>query len=456
MRAQYSFSRKILHSLLAAGMLFILAACTAQASETTGSSTTPHPSATPIPPKQPTNSPVPTETPIPTLSGESVTIYVIASNDEPFTEVTTAVRVALNDYAAYHNAHGGISGAEIKLQFADVDASGGGAAGAFELFADHEDALAVLMLAPVNQALYQAINARQIPVIYFGVGALPLEFTQGEDYLFWLVPPPEQQLAVWMDYALKNWSDLGPEGQIDVMRLNYINWNGTQANFKSLPGISEYFQAHNLILARQGRLNPSANASASNAILDGVYTQSTMIYLDLCSYGPAIVLNDLHYLDLEGFFATAGGSWSLGIDLTQYMPDPESVPGMYTPLPIAWWTEEENLGIQQAAAIFEFSGREENEKQLSYLYGLAAIDMAASAIQQTITGGRNVRNVHLGPEDVYQALSEMEEFEVLGGLMIVDFSNVNRSPSEMRIWRYDAGQGLTLISDWLPMVYLED
>ena len=290
-------------------------------------------------------------------------------------------------------------------------------------------------------------------MIYLGLGALPLDFAEN-DHLFWVVPPPEQQLAVWVDYALKNWPDLRPEGQRDVMRLNYIGWNGTQTSFRALPGIPEYFEQQNIILANQGRLNPSDNASASNAILDGVYTQSTMIYLDLCAYGPAIVLNDLHYLALESFFATAGGSWSLGIDLTRYMPDPSGAPSLYTPLPIAVWGERDNPGIQRADAIFDFSERSAGEKELGYLYGLAAIDLAASAIQQAVTEGRSMRNLQLGPEDVFQALSEMEDFPVLDGLMEVGFADGSRSPTQLRIWRYDADESLTPISDWLPLVDL--
>jgi hypothetical protein len=390
------------------------------------------------------------------MSGETFTIYVIASQDEPFTQVTRTVRSGLNDYTAYRNAHGGVNGALLELQFADVDASGAGALSAFELFSAHQDALVILVLAPINQDLYDAINAQDFPVIYFGAGALPLETTTDEDHLFWLVPTPEQQLAVWLKYALQHWESLRPEGTFDAMRLNHISWVMAGDDMDRLEGIRYYLQQENIILTAEGQLIPSANASAANPILDGVFTQSTMLYLDLFSYGPAIVLNELDYLELEGFFTSAGGSWSLGVNLEPYLPNPEQVPSMYTPLPISWWSEAENPGIQTAEAIFEYSGRSEEERELGYLYALAAADLAASALETALSEYKKASDIELTPRDIYQALSQMESVDILDGLLTVDFREGVRTPQTLRIWQYSALEGLTPISDSLSLIELPE
>lgn len=404
-----------------------------------------------------TPTPIPTKTipPSPDMRGETFTIYVIASTDEPFASVTKAVREGLKDYAAFRNAHGGVKGAELDFQYADVDATGAGALSAFELFAEKEDALAILMLAPVNQELYDLINEHDIPVIYFGVGALPLERLETKDRLFWLVPPPQQQLAFWLDFALENWDEIGPEGQRDVMRLNYLAWMTPLEGLNRLEGIRSFLVEENILLGAEGLINPSPNGSATNQILDGVFVQSTMIYADLFAYGPAIVLNDLHYLDLGGFFVTAGGSWALGNNLENFLTTPENSAPFYASHPLAWWSETKNSGIKTAEEILEYVERGDSGKELAYLYALAAMDLAVHGIELALEEQESAPAVEVEAEDVYQAISDLEDYQVLGGLFTADFASGVRGPTEMRVWKFNPGEGMVLESDYLPLVDLE-
>jgi ABC-type branched-subunit amino acid transport system substrate-binding protein len=401
-----------------------------------------------------TPTPIPTKTipPSPDMSGETFTLYVVSSSDEPFTVVTSVVRQGLKDYADYRNAHGGVNGAEIAFQFADVDATGAGAVNAYELFAERENALAIIMLSPVNQELYDLINQEDIPVIYFGVGAYPLDRLNRGDRLFWLVPPPAQQLAFWLDYSIENWDELGPEGQQDVMRLNYLSWMTPLEDLDRLAGIRAYFEEKNIILSEEGQINPSPNGSASNPILDGVFVQSTLIYADLFAYGPAMVMNDLSYLDLGDFFVTAGGSWAVGNNLEDYITAPNSSIPFYTSHPLAGWSETSNPGIIFAEDVLDYVGRESSGKELAYLYALAAMDLVVKGIEVSLEEYKDTAVVEIEPKEVYQALSELEEYAVLGGLMTLDFASGDRTPTEMRVWKYIPGVGMVLESDYLPVI----
>lgn len=436
--------------ILVLSSLLILSACenTQQPNLTAPTKTSPKAEDRP----QSTSSPIPTKPPSPDMRGETFTIYAIIANDEPFTPITRSVRTALEDYTNYKNARGGVNGAELKVMFAEVDSTGAGATAAFELFSARDDALVILMLAPVTDELYQKINAQDIPVIYFGVGALPLDYSAKDDRLFWLVPTPQQQFEFWANYALINWVKIRPEGQFNVMRLNFLSWEGAYREPESLAGIRTFLQQENIVLASQGTILPLVNASASNPILDGVFNQATMIYMDLFSYGPAIVLNDLYYLDLGKFFVIAGGCWTVGIQLDKYLPSPELVEPIYTPLPIAWWSEKDNPGIQAAVKIFQDAGHDPEYQDLSYLYGLAALDLAVSALETTLLEQKNAVRINIQPDKIYEALSEFEDTSILNGLMTVNFSEGNRTPSQMRLWKFIAGEGLVLESDYLPLI----
>ena len=95
---------------------------------------------------------------------------------------------------------------------------------------------------------------------------------------------------------------------------------------------------------------------------------------------------------------------------------------MYTSLPIAWWSETKNAGIQAAEKIFREAGRGPSEKELAYLYALAGMDLAVAAMKNALVERQDAAEVELNADDVYQAFSELEGYQVLGGLMEIDFS----------------------------------
>ena len=319
----------ILVLLLAVGMILMLGGCAEQVVNPNHEAAD-KPLATQIPTRKPTAEPTFTPRPSPDMSGETFTMIVILSNEEPFTEVTRVIRDGLEDFVEYQNGHGGVNGAELEVHFTEVDGSSAAGSNAFEAISAGEDTLVVLIAAPVDEELYTLINQLQVPVINFGLGAESLAFAEEDDYLFWLVPQPEQQLTFWLDYALKNWTLLRPEGQFDVMRLSHIGWEqerGQEELRERSKTLRALIEQQNIVLATEGRVTPSSNGSASNPILEGVFNQSTMIYMDLFAYGPAVVLNDLAYLDLGGMFNLAGGSWALGISLQDYLLNTEDGAG---------------------------------------------------------------------------------------------------------------------------------
>ncbi|MEN8241368.1 MAG: ABC transporter substrate-binding protein [Chloroflexota bacterium] len=440
----------VLKFILTAGTLLLLVGCADQQSNP-DSNEAGGQAPTHIPTRKPAAATL-TPRPSPDMNGETFVIYVIASNQEPFTQVNEVLRKGLEDYLAYQNSHGGVNGAALEMEFSAVDEGDDRFLSAFQAAAEQDDVLVILMLAPVDQELYALINEQEVPVIYFGLGAESIELKSDEDHLFWVVPTPDQQLGFWLEYALENWVTLRPEGQFDVMRLSHIGWEASEPDPVRTAALRTLVEDKNIVFASQGGLPRTANPSAANPILDGVFNQSTMIYMDLYSYGPASVVSDLSYLDLEGMFNLAGGSWSLGINFEEFLPGIELETTVYTLLPVAWWSEVDNPGIQQAEEIFLAAGREAHEKELAYLYALAGLDLAVAAMEDALFAQQGAINVELTPEALYQALSEMEDYLVLGGLYQVGFSSGLRGPSEMRIWKYLAGEDLEVESDYIPLI----
>ena len=80
------------------------------------------------------------------------------------------------------------------------------------------------------------------------------------------------------------------------------------------------------------------------------------------------------------------------------------------------------------------------------------MDLAVAALENTLAEYQDKSEVELSAEHVYQALSKLEGYENLGGLMEIDFSGGLRTPTEMRVWKYGPGGELEPVSELLPVV----
>jgi hypothetical protein len=164
-----------------------------------------------------------------------------------------------------------------------------------------------------------------------------------------------------------------------------------------------------------------------------------VIYTNTHDFGPAIMLNDIHNLALRDFFIVGGNTWAFDASMLEYLYDQGFVEGLYIPSWYAWWTDEENLGIQMAEDILETNGRTDADKLAGRLLIQGGLDLACYAVKQAIIGKGNIE---LNGEDLKMALDEISGHEVMEGLFTVDFSGGNRSLTSLQIRQVQGNTGV--------------
>jgi hypothetical protein len=303
----------------------------------------------------------------------------------------------------------------------------------------------VLMATPVDDLLYYEINHQHVPFLYFGLGGAKYEPSSDRpEMLFWLVPPPNKQLDFFAHSLWGNWDSIRPAGTFNELIIGYLQGERLQEDVFVESTLSRLnIEGFEVPLRQVVPTTP--NASVTNFLIDSVEKGVTVLYSDASSAGTSVLLNDIGSLALEDSFVVAGNLWSIDPGLEDTLLPDRDFYGYVMPLSVAWWTEVDNPAIQSAIRIHREAARPEKEKDLGYLLGLGSVDLVRETVQNAVLENHSE---NLTAVDIYEQLSGLEEYDVMGGLFIVDYKNEKRAPQRMRLWQFEGERGWMLVSDW--------
>jgi len=391
---------------------------------------------------RPSNSATETETsiksqPLPTRTVKDsrlvmASILLIGIEDQPFTHFTNSIKTSTEDAIRFANEYMDLGGIEVELHYTTTKNSPELILETYLQQIKKINPLIVLMAAPVDEELSLEINRLQIPTLYFGLGGSRLELNAHEkDYLFWLTPLPDEQFAFFLEQTWKNWDDLRPPGIFNEFRIGYLTWDEVPSKFSITPRLDKFNKQKQFDFIFEGEVANSSQASATNFLLDCVTYGITVVYTDTFGYSPLVLLNDVYSLGLNNFFVIGGSLWSYDEKNIDFLLAPDNVTKFIIPLPVTWWSEENDASIVLANQIFSQESRSDQEKNLAYLLALGAVDISVHIIQSADQGNGGKR---LSPEQIYSQLVNLKEYSVLDGLFEVDYSRGNRSPKKLRLW----------------------
>lgn len=369
---------------------------------------------------------------LPDLTGETITIYLIGDTSESYSVITGPIRDGASDYLAYLNANGGIFGATIELRFADTGGSEEGVITAYERFTGGEDNIPIIILHGLfEEIVYERANEDHIPVLAFGLSPHLTGDIEGS-YVFRLMPTYAEQFAFFLDFVLNQWEDVRPEGVDQDIRVAYLSWGNEYGQSALSEETRAYAESLGIEIVWEETYDMSTTASITTALLNAETAGATVIYTNTHGFGPAFLLNDLNNLGLRNFFVVGGNNWALENTTFAFLADPGYADGLFAPMWYAGWSDNENPAILLAEEVFTANNRAEQEKTASRLLIQGSLDLAQYVIEQAIL---DVDYENLTGEDVYEVLSQLSGYEVMGGLFTVDYSDGKRSPTMLQMRR---------------------
>jgi branched-chain amino acid transport system substrate-binding protein len=412
------------------------------------------PTATPEPspvPAQPTEPPPPTEVPEPEgppdLTGETITIYHFGDISGPYASITGPLVNGANDMVAAINDAGGIFGATVELQFADTGGSVEEAVAAYDRFTGQDDNILLFLMygSPEEEALYERVAEDKIPVIAAGLSALAFYGVEN-GYMFGGGPIYPDQFGFFLDYITANWADLKPATAGDEISLAYLSWPTAYGQGALTDESRAYAESLGVSIVHEETYDLSPTADTTTAILNAQAAGANVIYTNTLAFGPAALLNDLNALGIRGEFLVGGNNWAMDVGLYAFLADPSYGVGFYAPSPFAWWTDTDNPAIQLAQELFDANERTPGEQNIGRLLIQGFLDVGKLAIENAIL---EVGFENLTGEDVYNALTQIEGYEAMGGLTTVDFTNGRRAPNLLQM-RVDQGgpSAFVVVQDW--------
>lgn len=377
----------------------------------------------------------------PDLRGAQFKVALFVVESGPYAGLANSVQAAVADGVQTNNSRGGVYGAALDLE---VVALADNSEVSLEIMLEKLEELnpvVVLMAAPVDDAMYYEINHQEVPFFYFGLGGVNFSPPVNQpDMLFWLIPPPEEQMSFFLTSLWEHWDEMRPLGAYNELAVGYMFEEG-RLHDSSIEAMITRLNLENFENRVRGTVSPEPNASVANFLLDAIQNGVTVLYSNTSPTGSAVLLNDLGSLAIGNSFVTGGVIWSVSGELEEVLLSQENLEGYVLPLPSAWWSEAENPAIQAAERIFADGGHLEEQQDLAYLIGLGSVDLVGEVLNRTITdqeGGA------IKADDLYSELIRLEGYEVMGGLFQVDYSNGKRAPRQMQLWQLNNGE-------WTPV-----
>lgn len=379
----------------------------------------------------------PEDTGPPDLTGETIIIYHFGDISGPYAAITGPLVNGSNDYVNYINENGGIFGAQIELKFSDTGGSVEEAVAAYDRFTTEDDNVLLFIMygSPEEEALYERVAEDQIPVLAAGLSATAFYGIE-DGYMFGLAPIYPDQFGFFLDYMVANWDDAKPEGAGDEINVAYLSWPGAYGQ-GALTDESRAYAADlgvNIVHEETYDLSPTADTTA--AILNAELAGANVIYTNTLAFGPAALFNGLNALGLRDNFVVGGNNWAMDLGTYFYMAEGTIPLGLYSPFPFAWWQETDNPAIQLSQELFDANERGPGEHNVGRLLIQGGIDLAKKALEDAIL---EVGFDNLTGEDVYNALIQIENYDVMGGFAIATYTNGQRSPRLLQMRQIQGG-----------------
>ena len=415
----------------------------------------PPPTDTPVPTKapEPTDTPVPTEAPEegpPDLTGETIRIYGLIDFSGPFAASTAPMAQGTTDIVDYYNAIGGIFGAQIEMVFEDTGGKVDEAVAIYNRFTGEDDNIVMILLftSADEEALRDRVKEDKIPTMGMAPSTTALYGVE-DGWLFTAIPLYPEQLANFMDYVVANWDSIKPAGAGDEIKLAHLSWPGAFGQASLTDESQAYIEALGVEIVANEQYEMSPTADTTTAILNAQAAGANVIWTNTLAHGPAVLLNDLHELGLRDQFVVGGCFLTMDFPTYAFLADPSYGEGFYAAFPYAWWSETDNPAIQTALEIAEKNERGPEALILGRLIVQSGLDVARHAIEQAIL---DVGFENLNGEAVYNALTQIQDYEVMGGLTTVDFTNGIRASRISQIRQIQGGPGqFVIIQDFTEL-----
>jgi branched-chain amino acid transport system substrate-binding protein len=406
------------------------------------------------PTEEPTDEPTaePTEEPAPelrtdNLEGETITFYHFGDLSGAYAAITSPLIHGFEDAVGAINEQGGIRGATIDVKFSDTAGSVDEAVAAYDRFTSEDDNVMVMFTYGSGEA--EALAGRfvedQIPNLSAGLSAVGF-YGPDSGYTFGYAPIYPDQFGLFLEWLTANWADYKPASAGDDIKLAYISWPTAYGQGALTPESRAFAESLGVEIVAEELIDVSPTADATTAILNAQAAGANVIYNNSLAFGPASVLNGLSALGVRDQFLFGANNWAMDLSLYAFLQDPSLAVGMISPFPYLWWTDADNPGIQYVESVFAANERDFSEHSVGYLLAAGGTDIAIAAIEAAID---EVGFDDLTGADIQRALINLGDYQVLDGVMRIDFSGDSRSPHIAQIRQIQGGpDAFVVLQDW--------
>lgn len=372
--------------------------------------------------------PIATQLNAPDLTGETIALYHLCGRAGPLAEFNQTKIFAVQDMVSTINDSGGIFGAQLVLEFVDTGGSENAARSAYDRIRRLNDDIPLLLLCDANTELTLApyLGEGQIPAL--SPGYAPLELYQAKDsYLFAFNIPIEAQFAYFVEYVNHNWGEIGPPGSNKAAQWALLAWpveeGGQLMDMEWIESLGVELVFHKTLAVRN---QPDLFDSIYEARDENV----NLFYVTARGELPAALLDALGALGLKDRVLVAGPSFSFESDLSPFLFDSANAKSTMFTSSTPQWTDVSNPELAHTYEIFVGSQRELESQDAAYLGMLGAVDIARKAIESAIL---DAGFEQLNAEAVFEALSALNNYEVLGGLYSVDYGSGDHFPQFLQL-----------------------
>jgi len=373
----------------------------------------------------------------PDLTGKTIKFYGFGDLSGPFGPTTVTVVAGAKDMVAYINETGGIFGAKIEWVFEDTGGKVDQALAIYDRYKSQDKNILMLFTysTPDSQALKERVKEDKIPTMGSAPDVIGL-YGVKDGWQFTTATLYDEQLCYFLDWAVANWAKIKPAGAGDKVKLAYLSWNNALGQAALTEGSKGCMARLGVELVSTGLYETSPKADTTTAILNAQAAGANVIYNNTLGYGIGNLLNDLKKLGVRDQFVV--GTGMLGMDLPTYafLADPSNADGVYGITPYGWWSDVDHPAIKLLAGIADKNNREAKQRGFGRLIASASVDVAKHAIEQAIL---NVGYDNLNGQAVYDVLTQMKDYKVLGGLTTVDYTNGVRAGRQLQIRQVQGG-----------------
>lgn len=364
----------------------------------------------------------------PDLTGKTIRIYRFADFSDEHALFSDSVVNGSKDFVTYLNENLGIFGATFEVKFVDTRGNLNETIAAYESIInnDKNPLLFIVYGAEEEVPLYDQITENQIPIIIYGYDFnSDLIYDTEDGYIFSMVPTYPGQFGYFLNYLVVNWANVKPVGAENKIKVAYLSWPGAYGQAALTDNSLDYASSLGVNIVHQESFDKSPSANTTQAIFNAQIAGANVIYTNTLGYGSAALLNGINDLGLRENFVVGGNFWAADIATYNYLVDPNYSFGFYAPFPIALWQDTENPAIQFAEKLIQENNRSQLEYNIGRLMIQASLDLAKKAIEDAVL---EIGYDDLTGQDIYNALIQIEEYQVMGGLMEVTYTDGMRSP----------------------------